>query len=382
MSAFQRLRSAHRAAAILLLNTLLLLLAGEGAARLFLLASGGAPARLIAKLRPEFARRDGHPWAEAVLREQAAVRGRYWPHVGWRSHPRPGPLMTIHADGNRVVPEASCGYGAYRVLVLGGSTVFGFGVPDWGTLPAYLQQALTRRLRRPVCVRNLGQLGWTPTQDVIALVRELQDGEVPDLVIFYEGYNEVTSGGRDGVGLGTPGWDDYEGALAQDEAATHAAGTGLVEFLRGSGLGQVAGQLRRRLTAPDPDPPSPVTPAMILRADRANLASARGVAQAFGVKTWFFWQPTILAKPGPLSPAERDVVSRLGTAPALRTLIARAYADVEREAGALGIVYLGHLFDAPRAAGAFMDDCHLWPEGNTRVAEHILAAVAADLPVP
>jgi hypothetical protein len=77
-----------------------------------------------------------------------------------------------------------------------------------------------------------------------------------------------------------------------------------------------------------------------------------------------------------------QVLSNVGTAPSLRELVKQTYAEVEREAGNLGVVFLGHLFDTPTKASVYMDECHLWPEGNAAVAERIVMSIAADLPLP
>ena len=43
----------------------------------------------------------------------------------------------------------------------------------------------------PVCVVNFGESGFVSTQGVIQLILELQSGNIPDLVIFYDGVNDV-----------------------------------------------------------------------------------------------------------------------------------------------------------------------------------------------
>ena len=42
-------------------------------------------------------------------------------------------------------------------------------------------------------IRNLAEIGYVSTQELIALVRELQGGYRPDIVIFYDGVNDTTS---------------------------------------------------------------------------------------------------------------------------------------------------------------------------------------------
>ncbi|MDH5513912.1 MAG: hypothetical protein OEY45_01995 [Gammaproteobacteria bacterium] len=44
---------------------------------------------------------------------------------------------------------------------------------------------------RPVCIQNYGQNGFVSTQDLIELIRQLQQGNVPSLPVFYSGYNDA-----------------------------------------------------------------------------------------------------------------------------------------------------------------------------------------------
>src|SRR4030095_8272929 len=52
------------------------------------------------------------------------------------------------------------------------------------------------------CVVNFGESAYVSTQSVIALMLQLQTGNVPDLAIFYEGTNDIYAAyqsGRAGV---------------------------------------------------------------------------------------------------------------------------------------------------------------------------------------
>ena len=42
-------------------------------------------------------------------------------------------------------------------------------------------------------IRNLAEIGYVSTQETVALVRELQAGYRPDVVLFYDGVNDTTS---------------------------------------------------------------------------------------------------------------------------------------------------------------------------------------------
>jgi peptidyl-tRNA hydrolase len=168
---------AWRTAALLLLNTLLLLAAAEGLAAALLWWTAPRPATPsgVAELDAQ------RLWADM---EQLTVD--YWPHVGWRAHPLRSGTLNVDESGNRVTPGADCRASSYTVLVFGGSATFGYGVADADTLPARLQRALAERVGQPVCVRNFGQFGWSSTQGVIALLRELQERAAPDLVVFHD----------------------------------------------------------------------------------------------------------------------------------------------------------------------------------------------------
>ena len=85
--------------------------------------------------------------------------------------------------------------GELRVVMLGGSTVFGYGV-NWNeSIPVYLEAKLRERLDRPVRVVNLGfnnegAFAWVPNLEDFAYLDY-------DVIVLYEGYNDLP--GDEGV---------------------------------------------------------------------------------------------------------------------------------------------------------------------------------------
>jgi len=81
--------------------------------------------------------------------------------------------------------------GETRVIVLGGSTAFGYGLPARESWPYYLEQKLRvgHRVKGPVSVVNLG----IPTDSARTFVATLDDYEYlrGDIALFYEGYNDL-----------------------------------------------------------------------------------------------------------------------------------------------------------------------------------------------
>ena len=76
--------------------------------------------------------------------------------------------------------------------MFGGSTMWGVGARDEGTIPSLLARDLTDRGINGR-VKNFGEIGYVSSQQVIALMRELENGVRPEIVIFYDGINDTTS---------------------------------------------------------------------------------------------------------------------------------------------------------------------------------------------
>ncbi len=79
--------------------------------------------------------------------------------------------------------------GELRVAMLGGSTVFGYGVGWTESIPAQLEPRLQARLGRPVTAVNLG----FNNEGAFAFVPNLEDFDYldPDVIVLYEGYNDL-----------------------------------------------------------------------------------------------------------------------------------------------------------------------------------------------
>jgi hypothetical protein len=76
-----------------------------------------------------------------------------------------------------------------RIAMVGGSTVFGYGVQWNESIPAYLEHDLQQRLSRPVRVLNLGH----NNEGAFAFVPNLEDFSYLDydVIVLYEGYNDL-----------------------------------------------------------------------------------------------------------------------------------------------------------------------------------------------
>src|SRR5205085_1472865 len=92
----------------------------------------------------------------------------------------------LNAWGYRGPAVAPKKIGELRIAALGGSTVFGYGLPWTDAWPHYLEQRLAEARRdRTISVVNLG----VPRDSARTFVATLDDYDylAPDIVIFYEG---------------------------------------------------------------------------------------------------------------------------------------------------------------------------------------------------
>jgi lysophospholipase L1-like esterase len=133
---------------------------------------------------------------------ERSVASAYFPYVVWRAIPDTTvDRMTSDSCGFRVTPalENMPAGDTLKVFTFGGSAMWGDGVIDRETIPYHLQQILARRLNRPVSVRNFAQIAHVSTQELIELILQLREGHIPDLVVFYDGFNDAGAAFESGI---------------------------------------------------------------------------------------------------------------------------------------------------------------------------------------
>ena len=200
----------------------------------------------------------GAAWPVVHFRELEQLQERWQPYVYFRQKPFRGETITIDNDGVRTTWQSSRQpadrgeRGSVKILTLGGSSLWGLGARDDQTIPSLLARSLHEKGWR-VELKNLAEIGYVSTQEVIALTRELQAGYRPDVVIFYDGVNDTTSALLEGEpGLTTNEINRrHEFNLLQSPARMAAALT--VKLVKDSGSYRFAQMVRRRLggeTAP------------------------------------------------------------------------------------------------------------------------------------
>ncbi len=112
-----------------------------------------------------------------------------------------------------------------KMWVFGGSTMQGLGARKDETIVANLNKLLESDGSEYRAI-NMGQGGFTSTQELLLLIELLQQGHKPDLIVSYDGATEVPFAG-DITKTGTPEWEmrDAKGQLLFDIQGDESNGT-------------------------------------------------------------------------------------------------------------------------------------------------------------
>lgn len=362
-----RLLDGYRATAIMALNVIVLLAALELGTRV-LLSLTQRPAD-VGK-HPYYGSK---PWARRFLNEEiVSLRKDYYrPFVMWKRGRTTGESVNVDADGRRLTPGARCSADAYRVWLLGGSTMWGLGSPDWGTIPAYLQGTLAGRTSSPVCVINLADRGYTSMQELVYLVTLLGSDQTPDLLLSLDGVNDVRTAADNGAA-------GLHYSLSQIAAKLEEVQPPLANRLRRSRSKLV------RLIAPPLPPDSQLVlyyrqrgigvdslaDQVVARYLERNRMM-RALAREYGFDYAFFWQPVIWEGHKALTRDERRYARN---APGGSKELFRAVYWRMRAAA----VPADHVYDISRvfdeeAVYLYIDWDHVVPEGNALIAARMLA---------
>jgi hypothetical protein len=305
-----------------------------------------------------------------------ALQVSYAPYVIWKTKPYQGEDVNVDKDGNRVTPGARCNKDSYTVFMFGGSTMWGDGAPDWGTVPAYLQTQLSGLHKEPVCVRNFGQPAWVSTQSVIELLRHLQAGEVPNLVIFYDGINDVGMATGEGVAGGHESISRIASRFRK-ETATRS----FFQLLAQTRTFELAERLLPSLSAlrdwpSDYRKPTYNTEVLghaITHAYLTNYRAVKALANDFGFDYAFFWQPNLAYEQKPLTDEEKQLLEGIRVErAAINKLLTVTYPEVR--AATQDHDHLFYIADIFRDVTdrVYLNDAHLTPVGNQKVAKRMM----------
>lgn len=136
--------------------------------------------------RAEVANYGDKEFGKAIFTDFASLSAEYRPFVGWRRTEYHGKTANVDEDGIRIHKKYKENSGLKRVAFFGGSTMWGTGSDDNGTIPALVQE-----LNSDLSTINYGETGYNSRQNLEMLINEMNEGKRFDYVVFYDGVNEI-----------------------------------------------------------------------------------------------------------------------------------------------------------------------------------------------
>lgn len=390
MKRFQRIHRIYLLLACNTFNVLLLLIGLNVLLGVFyfvqdrLKASGADPR--VSEYRKRFAdykayTRYSEAEVTALLTEQDAMGSAGFEFEPWMQFRHPtvsGRYLNTTERGYRATIEPQARPGTpLKVYVFGGSTTFGYGVPDKDTIPSYLQRTLERQHTEvPFSVRNLGQAYYYSSQEQLSFLSMLKRADVPDWAVFIDGGNDTAQLAlRHDEPIFTPAlrtmWRPRSRIVSAagrvfGRLPVGRAVLSLAQSVRGGQSASSQNEEQHRLMKDDTH---------LTAAERAevvdyvvsryltNLRITRAVCADFGIRCLFVWQPH------PAYKYDRRLHKEFPFKGPVPQYYAQIYERLENHREP-EFLYLGNLL-YKRSEKSYVDDVHYNEAVNEAIAEEI-----------
>lgn len=214
----------------------------------------------------------------------------YEPWTGFRERPFHGRFVNIDAAGFRVSKDQAPWpprAGRTNVFVFGGSTGFGWYLPDDQTIPSYLQQCSSQQR---VAVYNFARPAYFSSQELALFQQLLRSGDVPQVAVFIDGLNDFIL--SDGEPKFTTDLRQFMDGKAESNALADLPMVRAARWLQIK-IGK-APAAEPAASAPNYGDPAVLN--AVVERWLANKRMIESVAAAYGVRAVFVWQPMPLYK--------------------------------------------------------------------------------------
>ena len=256
------------------------------------------------------------------------------------------------------------------IYTFGGSTMTPIDVRENETIASYISGLLCEE-GFSVEVKNFGVPAHISTQSVIKLFLELRDNNIPDIVIFYDGHNDIASGGSRGYSIRTPQAFNY---FLQKESVF----SNLKEYLSRNFTGTNLASYSKNDIPHDYFSKFQLDTDGLFEKDLHktvmenylnNVRIVRSIGEGWGFKSFFYWQPHLYHKIDNLSYEEKiqsykywpDIMYFERADP-----IVTKFLSNNRHVRDLRNIF-GNYKDT-----IFIDNCHILAEGNKIIAEKMV----------
>ena len=298
------------------------------------------------------------------------------PYHHWRRDGFIGKYTNVSQQGVRLTVKEGTRSGAKKIFMLGGSTLWGTGSPDGKTIPSILQSLLGDDYD----IYNFGETGYVSTQELNYLLYQLSIGNIPDVVIFYDGVNDGYAGTyspaipRDPQGLRE--WENYKKEKEEQRLFVRGA----AKLYEMSNYKRLVTDLQRQLFG-DPQPLDEwdnlvkidikSNSMLVMDMYEAHIRQVKALSKEYGFEAFFFWQPNLFSLTRISNSYEKSVIEKSSSiwVESQQTVYAVAKERLSKREHEY-IYFLGNIFDEVDEP-IYIDWAHVGPNGNQIVATEI-----------
>lgn len=316
----------------------------------------------------------GADWVAKYYDEFNECSVEHWtPYVYWSRNPYTGNYINIDDDGLRKTvyesKEEDKTKKQFRIFMFGGSTLWGTGARDEFTIPSLVGSELSNKGLN-VEVLNFGESGYVNSQELIRFYTELRKNNFPDLVVFYDGVNDVFSAYQQGI-AGNP---QNEFNRVKEFNATKGKKKSSQVFFESlmtlSSVRFATGIIKREInikhyTDQETDKLAGETADIYF----ANLKVISSWGKEYGFKTLFYWQPIIFDKPS-LTQYEQKEAGKVDYISQFTETVRERIRKNTLAENSQRFHDISDIFKDSKEP-VFIDFCHISESGNSVIAKTI-----------
>lgn len=322
-------------------------------------------------------------WVNEYYKEFNACNIEEWEsYVYWRRKPYAGEYINVDVNQRRKTT-----YGTenavtfkpdYRIFMFGGSTMWGTGVRDPYTLPSLVGELLSRQGYH-VEILNFGESGYVSSQEVISLGLELQKENIPNIVVFYDGVNDVFSSFQQGK-AGIPQNEFNREKEFNSMISKKKSLLVLLESLKSLASFQFIEKLTkssRPISIDYTDQELKQLAKATSSVYQQNMRLVYSWSESMGFQALFYWQPSIFDKMT-RTEYERKIAEEVEYIRNFNNLVKSQLIPQDVSHGSLTYCDISDIFNDEKEP-VFIDYCHVSELGNTEIAKRMASDIVSIL---
>jgi hypothetical protein len=318
-----------------------------------------------------------YPDRKGFWKEQQKVQKVHFePYYHWKQFEHVGKYVNIDANGVRKTVKDPNVKGRKKIFMLGGSTLWGHGSPDESTIPSIVQS----HLGDAYDIYNFGEDGFVSAQELNYLLYQLSLGNIPDVVIFYDGVNDGYAGAyspaipRDPQNLRMDYLNKSENGFVQliVQSNYNKFAKYIVRMIRGGNSGSEEWDKKIK-------PDIRINASNVVKMYEAHIKQVQALAKEYKFKVFFFWQPNLFSLTKKRLSYEADIIREappvmVESQHQVYLKSEEAFSKREKEK----IFFIGNIFDDVERP-IFFDWCHVGPSGNRLIADKIMFLIGEEI---